>query len=90
MANPPRPHNAWIIYRCAKVEELTQLLRFQTDECHGAVSSLHILPTIVGKMWREETPEVRTECERLSDIEKAEHQIAYAAYRFRPMKKAHK
>ncbi|KAF8523998.1 high mobility group box domain-containing protein, partial [Gautieria morchelliformis] len=76
----PRPRNAWIIYRCAKVEELTQLRGMRQSD----------ISQIVGKMWRDETAEVRTEFERLSDIEKAEHQMAYPDYRFRPMKKADK
>ncbi|KAF8520856.1 hypothetical protein JB92DRAFT_2621182, partial [Gautieria morchelliformis] len=76
----PHPCNAWIIYQCAKIEELTQLRGMHQSK----------ISQIVGKVWREETAEVRTEFERLSDIEKAEHQMAYPDYCFRPMKKADK
>ncbi|KAF8515212.1 high mobility group box domain-containing protein, partial [Gautieria morchelliformis] len=73
-----RPSNAFILYRRAKLEELTLLRGMPQSE----------ISKTIGKMWGNETPQAHTHYQRLSDDKKAEHKIAYPNYRFQPMKKA--
>ena len=82
---PPRPANAWILYRSAKMKVLKdpqssgQPRRTQAD-----------ISKLIAEMWKNETPEVRQFYEAMSDMKKAEHLAQYPTYRFQPMKKADK
>ncbi|KAF8518732.1 hypothetical protein JB92DRAFT_2901394 [Gautieria morchelliformis] len=81
---PPRPPNAWILYRSAKLKELTP-----TDPDAPRMPQA-VISKAVADMWKRESPAVRAHFERLSDIAKAEHNLAYPGYRFQPVKKADK
>ncbi|PVG02983.1 hypothetical protein CPB86DRAFT_811111 [Serendipita vermifera] len=80
---PPRPANAWILYRSDKmkgmVPEPGQPRQPQAD-----------ISKLIAAMWKNENPEVRAHYEALSDMKKAEHLALYPGYRFQPMKKADK
>jgi hypothetical protein len=82
---PPRPANAWILYRSAKMKVLKephtsgQPRRTQAD-----------ISKLIAEMWKNETPEMRQYYEAMSDMKKAEHLAQYPTYRFQPMKKADK
>ncbi|KIJ19098.1 hypothetical protein PAXINDRAFT_70028, partial [Paxillus involutus ATCC 200175] len=75
---PPRPPNAWILYRSDKLKDLppSKERRAQAD-----VSKL------ISNLWKNETEQVKLEYERMADARKAEHQRLYPSYRFQPMKK---
>lgn len=80
---PPRPPNAWILYRSDKLREMPtepgQPRRAQAD-----------VSKEISRMWKSESAQVRAHYEQLADIRKAEHAIEYPGYRFQPMKKADK
>ncbi|KAF9219590.1 hypothetical protein BS17DRAFT_384255 [Gyrodon lividus] len=78
---PPRPPNAWILYRSDRLKDLppSKERRAQAD-----VSKL------ISEMWKNEKEEVKLEYERMADARKAEHQRLYPSYRFQPMKKEDK
>jgi hypothetical protein len=80
---PPRPANAWILYRSDKmkgmVPEPGQPRQPQAD-----------ISKLIAAMWKNEKPEIRAHYEALSDMKKAEHLALYPGYRFQPMKKAEK
>ncbi|KAI6032779.1 hypothetical protein F5J12DRAFT_887668 [Pisolithus orientalis] len=74
---PPRPPNAWILYRSDKLRQLPPAKgRPQAD-----------VSKMISKMWAEETDTVRLLYERMADARKAEHQRKYPEYRFQPVKK---
>ncbi|KAG1870451.1 hypothetical protein C8R48DRAFT_770899 [Suillus tomentosus] len=81
---PPRPPNAWILYRSDKIKELPPAEPGQRSRAQADVSKL------VSDMWRKESDAVKLEYERLADAKKAEHQRKYPDYRFQPMKKEEK
>jgi len=77
---PPRPPNAWILYRSHKLRELPPVKgRAQAD-----VSKL------ISDLWKKEEDSVRLNYERMADQRKAEHQQMYPHYRFQPVKKEDK
>ncbi|KAF9230518.1 hypothetical protein BU15DRAFT_83526 [Melanogaster broomeanus] len=78
---PPRPPNAWILYRSDRLKDLppSKERRAQAD-----VSKL------ISDLWKNEKEEVKLEYERMADARKAEHQRMYPSYRFQPMKKEDK
>jgi HMG (high mobility group) box len=79
---PPRPANAWILYRSDKMKDIAPSLPGQPKPPQADISKL------IAAMWKGEKPEVRQRYEALSDIKKAEHLALYPGYRFQPMKKA--
>lgn len=81
---PPRPPNAWILYRSDKLRELPPPAPNQPRRAQADVSKL------ISHMWKHESEYVRAEYERLADVKKAEHQALYPGYRFQPMKKEEK
>ncbi|GAA6051272.1 hypothetical protein JCM3770_006789 [Rhodotorula araucariae] len=78
--NPPRPANAWICYRSARVHELKASVEYaklpQAD-----------ISKVIGQLWREETPEVRRHYELEAEKKKAEHKEKYPDYIFRPVRR---
>nr|GAT57678.1 predicted protein [Mycena chlorophos] len=74
---PPRPPNAWILYRADKAKEIGR--KAQADVSRE-----------ISLLWRNERPEIRAEYERRADIKKAEHQLMYPQYRFQPVKREEK
>ncbi|KAG2153633.1 uncharacterized protein EDB93DRAFT_1248537 [Suillus bovinus] len=81
---PPRPPNAWILYRSDKIKVLPPAEPGQRSRAQADVSKL------ISDMWRNESDAVKLEYERLADAKKAEHQRLYPDYRFQPMKKEEK
>lgn len=81
-ARPPRPPNAWILYRSEKLRVI--------GESEAPRKPQAEISKIISAWWKGESPDVRAYYERLSDEKKAEHQIKYPGYRFQPMKKAEK
>ena len=82
--NPPRPPNAWILYRSDKLKSMPPPPPGMPRRPQADISKT------ISLMWKSEPADVRSHYERLSDIKKAEHQARYPGYRFQPMKKADK
>ncbi|KAI0730210.1 high mobility group box domain-containing protein, partial [Fomitopsis betulina] len=76
---PPRPPNAWILYRSDKLRELAGRRNPDAPKRVQADISKE-----VSEMWRAEDPDVKREYERIADIKKQEHQIQYPHYKFQP------
>ncbi|KAH7915236.1 hypothetical protein BJ138DRAFT_1109913 [Hygrophoropsis aurantiaca] len=78
---PPRPPNAWILYRSDKLKSLppTEHRRAQAE-----------VSRLISNMWRSESDVVKLEYERRADARKAEHQRLYPNYRFQPVKREDK
>lgn len=81
---PPRPPNAWILYRSDKLKEIEPPAPGESRRTQADMSKL------LSEMWKQETPEVRARYEQLSKVKKAEHQEKYPDYQFRPMKREDK
>jgi hypothetical protein len=83
-AKPPRPPNAWIIYRSDKLQNLPPPPLGQPKPTQAEVSK------IIAAQWRAESAEVRATYDDRAETAKAEHARMYPDYRFAPMKKADK
>jgi HMG (high mobility group) box len=81
---PPRPPNAWILYRSDKLQELPPPPLGHPKPTQAEVSK------IISAQWRTETEDVRALYEQRAEMAKAEHARLYPNYRFAPMKKAEK
>ncbi|KAL4080185.1 hypothetical protein V8B97DRAFT_1914264 [Scleroderma yunnanense] len=77
---PPRPPNAWILYRSHKLRQLPP----DKGRAQADVSKM------ISSMWKNESDSVRLEYERMADERKAAHQLMYPDYRFQPVKKEEK
>ncbi|EMD37780.1 hypothetical protein CERSUDRAFT_123639 [Gelatoporia subvermispora B] len=76
----PRPPNAWILYRSDRVRDLAR----QKDRPKRPQSSVS---KELSEEWKTCPPQIKSYYERLAELKKAEHEIAYPEYRFCPMKK---
>ncbi|KAJ7188483.1 hypothetical protein C8R46DRAFT_22145 [Mycena filopes] len=74
---PPRPPNAWILYRQEKSKVIGR--KAQSD-----------VSKEISAMWKAELPHIRAEYERRADVKKAEHTAKYPNYRFQPVKREEK
>ncbi|KAF7375984.1 HMG box domain-containing protein [Mycena sanguinolenta] len=74
---PPRPPNAWILYRAEKSKIIGR--KAQAD-----------VSKEISAMWKAEPAHIRAEYERRADIKKAEHAAMYPDYRFQPVKREEK
>jgi hypothetical protein len=83
-AHPPRPPNAWILYRSDKLQELPPPPLGQPKPTQAEVSK------IISAQWRSEDEDVRAVYEQRAETAKAEHARLYPNYRFAPMKRADK
>ena len=81
---PPRPPNAWILYRSEKIRTLPPLQPGEARRAQADVSRM------ISEMWKNETEEERGRYERMAEQKKAEHQLKYPGYRFQPQKKEEK
>lgn len=80
---PPRPRNAWIIFR-------TDQLKLR-QPAPGARPQLQAHASKdIAKIWKNLSPEVRAEYERRAAEEKAEHERRYPNYKYKPRSKADK
>jgi hypothetical protein len=84
IVQPPRPPNAWILYRSDKLRQLPPTEPGNPRRAQAEVSKM------ISNMWKNESEAVRNEYERRADAKKAEHQQMYPNYRFQPMKKEEK
>ena len=83
-AKPPRPPNAWIIYRSDKLQNLPPPPLGQPKPTQAEVSK------IIAAQWRAESDDVRALYDQRAETAKAEHARMYPDYRFAPVKKADK
>ena len=81
---PPRPPNAWIIYRSDKLQNLPPPPLGQPKPTQAEVSK------IISAQWRAESEDVRALYDQRAETAKAEHARKYPDYRFAPLKKADK
>jgi len=72
---PPRPPNAFILYRRAKQPGIVAK--------NQGISNNDVSKEI-GRMWHDEPPEVRQKFQRMADAAKQEHMKKYPEYRYRP------
>ncbi|KAG5652544.1 hypothetical protein H0H81_004605 [Sphagnurus paluster] len=77
----PRPPNSFILYRKAMSQALPPS-PIGTKRTQGETSR------IIAQMWKNETPEVKADFERLAQMKKMEHEYMYPGYRYRPRRKA--
>lgn len=84
VVQPPRPPNAWILYRSDMVRELPPVAPGTPRRAQAEVSKM------ISDMWKAAPERVRQHYEQLADAKKAEHQAMYPGYRFQPMKKEEK
>jgi hypothetical protein len=83
-AKPPRPPNAWIIYRSDKLQNLPPPPLGQPKPTQAEVSK------IIAAQWRAESEDIRALYDQRAETAKAEHARMYPDYRFAPVKKADK
>ncbi|CAG8527232.1 2502_t:CDS:1 [Acaulospora morrowiae] len=72
---PPRPPNAFILYRRAKQPGIVAKNQGITN---NEVSKE------IGRMWHEEPQDVRLKFQKMADAAKQEHMKKYPEYRYRP------
>jgi hypothetical protein len=86
----PRPANAWICYRSARVQELKTTAEYkklpQADICSSFLSfpsssfpvlTLSHTAKIIGQLWRNETDEIKRKYEQIAEVKKAEHKAKH-------------
>ncbi|EUC54943.1 HMG (high mobility group) box protein [Rhizoctonia solani AG-3 Rhs1AP] len=83
-AQPPRPPNAWILYRSDKLKELA------TSQPPGPRKPQAEISKIISQLWQAEGPETKGMYEARAEEKKAEHAALYPDYKFAPMKKEDK
>ncbi|KAH9894946.1 hypothetical protein C8Q73DRAFT_790143 [Cubamyces lactineus] len=79
---PPRPPNAWLIYRAEKVKELLRTMP------EGVMLVQSEASRLISPMWASEPREVRAEFERRAEAAKEEHARLYPGYKYQPVPKA--
>ncbi len=81
-AKPPRPPNAWILFR-------SDMVRVMPKPATGAAQQ-SVVSKAISKLWAEADPAIKHEYERRAEIRKQEHAEMYPDYRFQPVKKEDK
>ncbi|CDO72807.1 hypothetical protein BN946_scf184994.g60 [Trametes cinnabarina] len=81
---PPRPPNAWMLYRADKSKELTQ------GRPAGMVLLQAEISRILGQRWALETPSVRDFYEQKAKEAKEAHERMYPDYQYIPVPKVEK
>lgn len=94
-----RPRNSWIIYRSEKSRQLhtdrpgmsagaicTLCHRSYRlfSEAQWGMALTEGLATEVARLWKDETPEVKTYYGQLAELEAQEHKKRYPDYRYTP------
>ncbi|CAJ0921603.1 9638_t:CDS:2 [Entrophospora sp. SA101] len=72
---PPRPPNAFILYRRAKQPAIV---------AKNVGISNNDVSKEIGKMWHEEPVEIRLKYQKMAEAAKEEHTKKYPEYRYRP------
>lgn len=83
-AQPPRPQNAWILYRAWALNGLLD----KQPELRGKPQSQ--ISKLLGQQWANETPEIRKHFEHQANLQKERHAQEYPNYVFKPQKKEDK
>ncbi|KAK0225706.1 hypothetical protein IW262DRAFT_1491296 [Armillaria fumosa] len=81
-AKPPRPPNAWILFR-------SDMVRVMPKPASGGAQQ-SVVSKAISKLWAEADPAIKHEYERRAEIRKQEHAEMYPDYRFQPVKKEDK
>ncbi|KAM0790661.1 hypothetical protein ACM66B_004521 [Microbotryomycetes sp. NB124-2] len=76
----PRPPNAWILYRSAQIQ------RLKADAIVSKKPQAEI-SKLIGFMWRDESHATKQYYDELAAIKKAEHQLQYPDYAFKPQRR---
>ncbi|KAK5131483.1 hypothetical protein LTR08_000877 [Meristemomyces frigidus] len=71
----PRPRNAFILYR--------QHHQAQVVAQHPGLANPEI-SKIIGELWQNQAPELKTKWKELAEAEKLRHQQQYPTYRYQP------
>ncbi|KAF8972930.1 hypothetical protein BDZ97DRAFT_1751999 [Flammula alnicola] len=82
--NPPRPPNAWIIFRRAMLKVIPPVAPGEPRRSQGEFSR------IINVMWRGLNEQSRAYYDRLAEEAKALHRLKYPDYKYRPKKKEEK
>ncbi|BGP42503.1 hypothetical protein JCM10450v2_006602 [Rhodotorula kratochvilovae] len=77
---PPRPMNAWLLFRTAQLRQMQEVNP-------GLRKSQGELSKIISEMWKTVSPELKQGYEDLARQRKAEHQRIYPDYRYSPSTK---
>jgi hypothetical protein len=83
-AQPPRPQNAWILYRAWALGGLLE----KQPELKGKPQAQ--ISKILGSQWATETPEIRKHFEHQANLQKERHAQEFPDYVFKPQKKEDK
>ena len=81
---PPRPPNAWILYRSDKLQQLPPPALGQPKPTQAEISK------IISAQWKTESDEIRAIYDERAQAAKLEHSRLYPNYRFTPMKRVEK
>ncbi|THH08083.1 hypothetical protein EW145_g2941 [Phellinidium pouzarii] len=81
---PPRPQNAWILYRQWALSKLLEA----EPELKGTPQSQ--LSKRLGNQWKNESDTIRLHFEQKANIIKERHAIEHPGYSFRPVKREDK
>ncbi|KAK0504968.1 hypothetical protein EDD18DRAFT_320318 [Armillaria luteobubalina] len=81
-SKPPRPPNAWILFR-------SDMVRVMPKPATGGAQQ-SVVSKAISKLWAEADPAIKHEYERRAEIRKQEHAEMYPDYRFQPVKKEDK
>lgn len=84
VVQPPRPPNAWIIFRSEMSRILPPVAPGQPGRPQSAVSRT------IADLWANLDPKTKQQYERRAEAKKAEHALKYPNYRFTPVKKEEK
>ncbi|KAI9068377.1 HMG-box, partial [Trametes sanguinea] len=75
----PRPPNAWILYRTAKLKEM------KAEAKDGELPMKQAdISRIVGEMWKTERGPIRKQFEKAAAIAKEKHAKKYPHYKYKP------
>ncbi|KWU45102.1 hypothetical protein RHOSPDRAFT_25376 [Rhodotorula sp. JG-1b] len=77
---PPRPMNAWLLFRTAQLKVL------QRENPNGLRKSQGELSKMIAEMWKNCDPEIRQGYEDLAKRRKDVFRLAYPDYRYGPTK----
>ncbi|OSD01293.1 hypothetical protein PYCCODRAFT_1468729 [Trametes coccinea BRFM310] len=81
----PRPPNAWILYRTARLKEMKAASK--DGECSVKQADFS---RIIGEMWKNEKDSVKKEFEKAAEIAKQKHAKKYPGYKYKPKSREEK
>lgn len=87
LATPPRPANAWILYRSTKVKELKERQLRDTSSSSSATHGGGVqaeVSKIISDMWKSEKEEVKQSFMKMAEERKKSHLEMFPNYKYRP------